>query len=282
MGKFNEISEFDFNRLRNYLKEASGICLGKDKQYLASKRLEKLMKNERATLGELINRAKNTRNNGLLEQIIDAMTTRETLWFRDTTPFEILRTHILPELTTTGSKPIRIWSAACSSGQEPYSITIIIKEFLSQKRGYSTEDFEILATDISTSALSDAEEGIYEKFVLSRGLSEERKNKFFNPKGTSWQIKNKLRKMVTFKEFNLQKSYVYLGKFDVIFCRNVLIYFSDDLKREIISRMTRSLNPQGYLFVGGSEQIIKYSKFFKSITTTNGRVCQLSENPIPP
>ncbi len=282
MGKYDSLSTLDFEKLCTFLKESSGICLGKDKKYLALKRLEKLMKKESASLGELINRAKEKRGSGLHEKIIDAMTTRETLWFRDAAPFEILKNHILPEKTASGSKPVRVWSAACSSGQEPYSIGMVIKEILPKLRGYSIKDFEILATDISPSALSDATEGIYDKLALSRGLSEDRKIKFFTPKGTKWQIKDEVRKMVAFKEFNLQKSFAGLGKFDVIYCRNVLIYFSDDFKREILNRMARILNPEGYLFVGGSELIMKYSNFFKRVTTCSGIVGQLIKKPVHP
>ena len=277
------LRKLDFEKFCSFFETNFGILLPKNKQYLPYLRLKNIIEKEGIrTLSQLIERTKDSAHCKLKKQIVDAMTIRETLWFRDSTPFEILKSKIFPEITYKGSKPIRIWSAACSTGQEPFSIGIAAYEFLLEKTDnieYLTSDFEIVATDISSAALSYAKEGTYDKLALSRGLTEIRKLRFFNSNGKNWQVKNKIRKMVSFKELNLQKSFFNLAKFDVIFCRNVLIYFSDDLKRDILTRFAKALNPKGYLFVGGSEQIAKHTSLFKQVKSFGGLVNQLETNP---
>ncbi len=279
MEKNDFLRKLDYEKFCSFFETSFGILLPKNKQYLPYIRLEKIMKKEGVrSLFKLIERTKDSAHCKLKKQIVDAMTIRETLWFRDSSPFEFLKKKIFPEITAKGSKPIRIWSAACSTGQEPYSIGIAAHEFLLEKAHkikYLSDDFEIVATDISPSALSYAKTGTYDRLALSRGLSEDRKHRFLNTNGKNWQVKNKIRKMVSFKEFNLQKSFFNLAKFDVIFCRNVLIYFSDDLKCDILTRFTNVLNPNGYLFVGGSEQITKYTSSFKQVKSCGGVVNQL-------
>ena len=279
MEKNDFLRKLDYEKFCSFFETNFGILLHKNKQYLPYIRLEKIMKKEGVrTLSKLIEQTKDGAHCKLKKQIVDAMTIRETLWFRDSSPFEILKRKIFPEIAAKGSKPIRIWSAACSTGQEPYSIGIAAHEFLLEKThkiGYLSDDFEIVATDISPSALSYAKEGTYDRLALSRGLTEDRKHRFFSANGNNWQVKNKIREMVSFKEFNLQKSFFNLAKFDVIFCRNVLIYFSDDLKCDILKRIANVLNLNGYLFVGGSEQIVKYTSLFRQIKSSGGVVNQL-------
>lgn len=172
------------------------------------------------------------------ERVIDAMTTNETLWFRDVHPFEIFKQVILPELALRQKHTLRIWSAACSSGQEPYSLSMALQEYLWSKPGGLPLGAEILATDISASMLKEAQSGVYEAASLARGLSSERQQRFFEPQGQGlWRAKNEIRARVQFKEWNLKQSFGALGKFDVIFCRNVLIYFSNKLKQDILRRI---------------------------------------------
>tara|TARA_B100000959_G_scaffold281746_1_gene346572 strand:- start:3466 stop:4305 length:840 start_codon:yes stop_codon:yes gene_type:complete len=272
MSSFNPNADSDFNQFRAFLKDISGITLGEGKQFLVKSRLKKIMLEQKTdSLAALMRRAQlNKRNGVLMDQIIDAMTTRETLWFRDNHPFEILKNHILPEFSKEEQKSLRVWSSACSSGQEPYSISIIIKEYLAGITKDVFKDVEIMATDISPAALDEAKEGVYSKIAVSRGLSEARRARFFTPKESDWQIKDEIRKVIIFKELNLRNSYLIFGKFDVIFCRNVLIYFSDDIKQDILTRLAKALNPGGYLFVGGSESVNMYVDKFKQVKTGGG------------
>jgi len=205
------VQKSDFDSLRSFVEQNSGIVLGDDKTYLAKNRLRILMKREGVvTYKQLIARAKRTRLNKLSSQIIDAITTNETLWFRDISPFETLKNIILPEIIDKGTKPVRIWSVACSSGQEPYSIAIVLME-LKKSLGHTLKDCEIIATDISPSVIASARAGIYDTVSLSRGRSEERMEKFFTPVGPNWRISEEIRKMVTFKEINLKTNFPRLG-----------------------------------------------------------------------
>jgi chemotaxis protein methyltransferase CheR len=214
-----------------------------------------LEENSLNTLGELLERLKRPGRGGLKETVIDAMTTNETLWFRDNHPFRILQEKLLPEFAERNSmQPLRIWSAACSTGQEPYSIAMIVEEFRRARPG-KLRDVKITATDISKSVLDVARKGEYEMLAIGRGLSPERQKQFFTPSlNGGWQIKPQIKSMVEFKELNLLERYM-LGKFDIVMCRNVLIYFSADLKKDILTRMHATLNPGGYLVLGASESL---------------------------
>lgn len=187
--------------------------------------------------------------------VIDAMTTNETLWFRDNHPFRILQEKLLPEFAERSSlQPLRIWSSACSTGQEPYSVAMVIDEFRRSRPG-KLRDVKITATDISKSVLEVARRGEYEMIAIGRGLSPERQKHFFTPSANGgWQIRPQIKSMVEFKELNLLDRYM-LGKFDIIMCRNVLIYFSAELKKDILTRLHGALNPGGYLILGASESL---------------------------
>lgn len=269
----------EYQEFREFLESASGIALGDNKQYLVNSRLGGLVTEMGlSSVGELVGRVKSDTKSGLRERIVDAMTTNETLWFRDHFPFEILKSHILPELSTLRTRPVRIWSAACSSGQEPYSMSMIIQEYLQTKPGSLPRDVQITATDISSSVLKDAKEGLYDAMALARGLSEERKKRFFDNKGKGWQVKPEIRKRITFSEMNLmKKDYLALGKFDVIFCRNVLIYFSSEVKREILKRFAQVLEPGGYICLGASESMSGYVDFFETVRYQGGLVYRLKK-----
>lgn len=265
----------DYAAFRTFLQEVSGIVLGDNKQYLVTSRLSRLMQETGLeSFGALMRQLKI--DSKLRHRIMDAMTTNETSWFRDSYPFDILKEHILPELAKGQPRQIRIWSAACSTGQEPYSLSMAINEYLQSKPGsLPANGIQILGTDISPRVLEQARTGSYEGIAVSRGLSAERKQRYFKQAGESWQIVEPIRARITFRELNLMQSYTALGKFDVIFCRNVLIYFSTELKRDILARMAKALNPSGYLVLGGSESISNYSDEFDLVRWRSGVIYKL-------
>ncbi len=265
------ISAAEYELFRRFLEDACGIILGDNKHYLVTSRLNRLMREfELASFTELMNRLKLQRNGSLRERIIDAMTTNETLWFRDTYPYEVLKHVIFPEVTATRPMQLNIWSAASSSGQEAYSISMTIQEYLAGKPGGLPANTRIVGTDISTTMLRDANEASYDRMAMARGLSEERKSRFFVKKDDRWQVKPEIRSRVSFRELNLTQSYAALGKFDIVFCRNVLIYFSSEMKSDILSRIARTLRPGGWLFLGGSESPTSYCDNFELVRTPHG------------
>lgn len=251
-----EITPQEYEAFKTFLQDACGILLGENKQYLVKSRLRRILEdNNLNSLGELLERLKRSGRGGLREVVIDAMTTNETLWFRDNHPFRILQEKLLPEFGERSSlQPLRVWSAACSTGQEPYSVGMVVDEFRRTRPG-KLRDVKITATDISKSVLEVARRGEYEMIAIGRGLSPERQKQFFVPSPNGgWQIKPQIKAMVEFKELNLLERYM-LGKFDIILCRNVLIYFSAELKKDILTRMHAALNPGGYLILGASESL---------------------------
>lgn len=251
-----EITPQEYEAFKTFLQDACGILLGDNKQYLVKSRLRRILEeNNLNSLGELLDRLKRVGRSGLRELVIDAMTTNETLWFRDNHPFRILQDKLLPEFAERNSlQPLRIWSAACSTGQEPYSVGMVVDEFRRNRPG-KLRDVKITATDISKSVLEVARRGEYEMIAIGRGLSPERQKQFFTPSANGgWQIKPQIKAMVEFKELNLLERYM-LGKFDIIMCRNVLIYFSADLKKDILTGLHGALNPGGYLILGASESL---------------------------
>jgi len=272
-------SQQDYQDFQRYLEEACGIVLGDNKQYLVSSRLNRVLAEfSMASLGELIGRVRSGSVGGLRERVIEAMTTNETSWFRDNYPFDILRDTLLPELGRNRAQPIRIWSAACSSGQEPYSISMVVEEYRAKNPGTLAAGVQVVATDISPAILRDAKAGIYDSISVVRGLSPERKQRFFSHKDDRWEVRSEVKARVQFRDLNLMQSYSLLGRFDMIFCRNVLIYFSTESKRDILSRMARALNPRGYLFLGGSESIANYSEDFELVRMPRGVVYRLKGN----
>ncbi len=258
------ISPQDYAAFSRFLEQACGIVLGDNKHYLVTSRLRRLLQEfSFQTLGEMLKALEAERRPQLRERIIDAMTTNETMWFRDRYPFEILKAHVLPELARKGSGVLRIWSAACSSGQEAYSISMTVSEFSAERPGVLNRPVEIVATDISPSVLRLGRDARYEGMSVTRGLSPERRDRFFLPVGDRWEVRPEIKQRVRFTELNLLQSYALLGRFDVIFCRNVLIYFSADLKRDILTRAAQALNPGGVLLLGGSESPSSYSDAYQ-------------------
>ena len=263
----------DFEQFRVFLEETCGILLGSNKQYLVSSRLNKLMEqNNIKTLGELVQRIQSQPRGGLREQVVDAMTTNETLWFRDTYPFEVLKSRVLPELIKANpGQRLRIWSAASSSGQEPFSLSMAIDEFERSNLGQLKSGVQIVATDLSASMLTACKAGEYDSLAMGRGLSQERLQRYFDPKGPGrWVVKPAIRNRVEFRMLNLLDSYASLGKFDIVFCRNVLIYFSAEVKKDILTRIHATLKPGGYLFLGASEALNGLPDLYQMVQCSPG------------
>ena len=236
----------EFKLLRDLIEQSCGIALGDEKAYLIETRLVGLMtENGCEDYGSFYRLVARDPENRLRDKIVDAMTTNETLWFRDTHPFVILRDKLLPplgeELKAGNRFRIRIWSGASSTGQEAYSIAMTIHEFCRANPGLRPEQFEIMASDISPSALFLAKSGRYDEAALARGLGDERRSQFFHPDGKVWVVNDEVKRLVTFRKFNLQDSLEPLGHFDIVFLRYVCIYFSDPFKRQIYQGIAKLL-----------------------------------------
>lgn len=275
-GMNSPITQQEYASFQAFLEGACGIMLGDNKQYLIASRLNPLLMEYRIpSLGALIELVRKDHRSELYERIVDAMTTNETLWFRDAFPFEILKQVILPEQAKARASGVRIWSAACSSGQEPYSISMTVEEYLRVNPGALVNNVQILATDLSPSMLEAARAAAYDAAAMTRGISDERRRQFFVERHGRWELRDDLRRRVSFREYNLQESFEPLGRFQVIFCRNVLIYFSAALKRDILARLAAALHPGGYLFLGAAEAITGYSDAFEMLRLPQGIVYRL-------
>ena len=266
-----ELLDKEYVMFRDFLEQQCGIVLGENKQYLVKSRLAPLMQRFNvASLSELVAKTLSPFERQLRSAVIDAMTTNETLWFRDTYPYELLKKQIFPELEKT-CRTVKIWSAASSSGQEPYSISMTALEYQQSRPGAFSLGVQVLGTDISNTMLEHCQRAEYDGLALSRGLSPERRSKFFEDSGKGMmRLKEPVRKNVSFRHLNLLDSYTLLGKFDIIFCRNVLIYFSADVKAKIIRQFAQSLNPRGYLFLGASESLSSLNNDFEMVRCNPG------------
>ncbi|HTX37321.1 MAG TPA: protein-glutamate O-methyltransferase CheR [Bryobacteraceae bacterium] len=252
--------------LADYIYSICAVSLDQSKSYLIEGRLGRLV--EESGCGSftgLVKRAKSEPNRVLQRRIIDAITTNETLFFRDTAPFDLLRHKIVPELidrrARTGAARIRVWSAACSTGQEIYSIAILLKELLGDPDRYGVR---LLGTDISDDAIARASRGWYNATEIVRGLSDPLRDKYFVRARDGWQIRDEIRAMVSFKHLNLMGDLSLLGKFDVIFCRNVAIYFTEADKVSLFRRIERALEPNGCLVIGAMESLSGICPEFES------------------
>jgi chemotaxis protein methyltransferase CheR len=267
------ISAAEYARFQALLHEKTGILLGDNKQYLVASRLSSLLHQyDIPSFSALLQRLESFSGQSLLQEVIDRMTTNETLWFRDSFPFVYLVNHILPEIKQKNISRASIWCAACSSGQEPYSISIAIEEAMSRGLAHRLPaQVDILATDISQRVLQQARQGEYQSLEITRGLSPERQQRFFEQHNGIFKLKPDIRKRVRFAELNLLKlPYRTVGQLDVIFCRNVLIYFSSDLKKKVLKGMTECLKPGGYLFLGASESMPPEMKEFEMVRCNPG------------
>jgi len=268
------LSERDFEHLQSYIHKLSGIFIPKEKAYLIMQRLEAVLE-DTGTRGyaDLYDRLMACPNADLHDRIIAAITTNETSFFRDGHPFDAFKNHILPVLaakirkTKSGPQPkVRIWSAAASTGQEPYSLAILVREFAMAHAflGIAQDDFAILATDISSKVLERAGRGAFNDVEIARGLSDEQRQKYFLRNDKHWVIKPELRAMVEYRRMNLVEPQNLMASFDVVFCRNVLIYFDDATKKRIIDHMHRKLTPDGFLVLGSAENLYNLTDKFKS------------------
>ena len=265
------LQQGEYDQFRTFLEQQCGIVLGDNKLYLVKSRLAPLMSRFGVdTLSALVAKTLSPHERQLRAAVVDAMTTNETLWFRDTYPFELLKTKIFPELKDT-RRGIKIWSAASSSGQEPYSIAMATQEYQNQNPGALKTGVQIVGTDISNTMLDMCKNAEYDSLALARGLSVERRQKFFQDSGNGMaRVVDPIKRMVSFRHLNLLDSYSLMGKFDVIFCRNVLIYFSPEVKAKIIAQFAQALNPRGYLFLGASESMAGLSDEFEMIRCNPG------------
>jgi len=259
--------EFEF--IAGFIKQRSGIALTPDKGYLLDTRLSPIAKaNGMADLRELIVKLRGTPSPTIVHQVLESMTTNESMFFRDTKPFDQLSKVILPAMKAANKKHVRIWSAASSTGQEAYSTAMVLKE---EAPKYPGMTFEIVGTDLADKVVERARAGIYSQFEIQRGLPITMLMKYFTQRpNNNWEINEVIKSMVKFNTGNLLVPYNTMGRFDIIFCRNVLIYFEEKTKSDIIDRMAEILNPPGYLFLGGSESVHGLSTKFKIIPEHRG------------
>ena len=245
-----------FDALCEFLRRSSGLIMEQSKRYLVESRVMPIVRRERLSgLDELMVVLQKGQNPKLAKDVIEAMTINETYFFRDKAPFDQFRNVMLPKLITTrqNEKRIRIWSAAASTGQEAYSLAMILDECAAKIPGWK---IEIVGTDLSDGVLDKARKGIYSQFEVQRGLPTPMLLRHFNQIGDAWQISEQMRSKVTFRQLNLLQDFSSLGRFDVIYCRNVLIYFDAPRKTDILTRMSRQLAPDGFLMLGASESLI--------------------------
>ena len=250
------MNQASFEIIAALLKRQSGLVIGRDKLYLLETRLSALLKREKLNdLNALADLLRSPANDHLAREVVEAMTTNESFFFRDDKPFAHFRSHVLPKLmaTRTASAPVRVWSAAASSGQEAYSLAMIVNE---SRPTLGSRRVEILGTDIAREQLARARSGIYSQFEVQRGLPVQMLLKYFKKIEQQWQISEQLRVMAEFREWNLLADPTPLGQFDVIFCRNVLIYFDQPTKSRVLDVLARQLAPDGFLYLGGAETVL--------------------------
>ena len=269
----------DYDFLRKCLKERSGLVLSADKQYLVESRLLPVArKTGLTTLGELVGMLRGAHDPALMTTVVEAMTTNESFFFRDKAPFEHFRTTIMPALIEArrATRSIRIWCAAASTGQEPYSLAMCLKEIEREILGWR---IEILATDISGEVLEKARQGIYSQFEVQRGLPIQLLVKHFARSGEFWQIAPELRAMVRYRQLNLLADFSQLGMFDLVFCRNVLIYFDAETKIDVLNRLARATVSDGYLGLGAAETVVGLTDRFKMVADRRGLYAPNADPP---
>jgi chemotaxis protein methyltransferase CheR len=260
----------DYEYLQRLLKARSGLALSADKHYLVESRLLPVARKAGLfNLTGLVAKLKGPNSEALVVEVVEAMTTNESFFFRDKVPFDHFRETVMPALLAARAKSrrIRIWCAAASTGQEPYTLAICLKEMGKDLKGWRVE---IVATDISTEVLQKAKSGIYSQFEVQRGLPVLLLIKYFSQVGEMWQVAPELRGMVKFKPLNLLDDFSRLGLFDVVFCRNVLIYFDQATKSEVLDRIAAVTEPDGFLALGGAETVVGLSNRFKPIVDKRG------------
>jgi chemotaxis protein methyltransferase CheR len=264
------VNSVDYDCLRGLLKERSGLVLSSDKQYLLESRLLPIVRRlDLGNLAALMAKLRGPDAEAVIVQVVEAMTTNESFFFRDKIPFDNFSEAIVPALLAARAKErrIRIWCAAASTGQEPYSLAMCLKEMGVRLAGWR---IEILATDLSLEVIEKATAGIYSQFEVQRGLPVQHLVKYFSQKGDTWQVAPEIRAMVQFRPFNLLHGFAPLGRFDVVFCRNVLIYFDQKTKIDILHRIARLLPPDGYMVLGAAETMVGLTGAFKATADCRG------------
>jgi chemotaxis protein methyltransferase CheR len=263
------MTPLDYEYLQKLLKDRSGLMLSADKKYLLESRLLPLARKVGVPgIAELVQKMK-AGSEQLIHDVVEAMTTNETFFFRDKTPFDHFKDSVLPELikARAAKRSLRIWCAASSTGQEPYSLAMILKDKAAELAGWR---IEIIATDLSPEVLEKSKSGMYTQFEVQRGLPIQMLVKYFKQVGTMWQLNADVRAMVQYRQFNLLQDFAPLGKFDVIFCRNVLIYFDQATKSDIFGRMMKSNEADGYLFLGAAETVVGLTDAYRVCPNRRG------------
>ena len=252
----------DYEYLRKFRKDSSGLDLSADKHYLIESRLLPIARKASLPgIAELVQKLKGG-STPIANQVIEAMTTNETFFFRDKVPFDHFRDTVMPEIlqARAARRSIRIWCAAGSTGQEPYSLAMCLKEMSAALTGWRVE---ILATDLSLEVMEKSKAGLYSQFEVQRGLPIQMLVKYFKQTGELWQISPEIRAMVQHRQINLLHDFSQLGTFDIIFCRNVLIYFDQDTKVNIFRRLAKSMESDGFLALGAAETVVGLTDVFK-------------------
>ncbi len=260
----------DFAFFTKYIYDQTGLVLGPDKMYLIESRLSPLARKYGvASIDLLVGQLRTSKTADLQRDIVDAMMTNESFFFRDGKPFDQFRQIVLPGLLQSRAtkKAFRIWCAAASTGQEPYTLAMILKEEAAKLAGWRVD---IVGTDISHEALERAKAGVYTQFEVQRGLPIQLLVKYFKQQGDKWQIAPEIRSAVQYKSFNLLSEFASLGAFDVIFCRNVLIYFDQKTKGTILDRMAKLLPADGLLYLGGAETVLGVTERFQPMPGQRG------------
>lgn len=260
----------DFDYLCSAVKERSGIVLTPEKAYLVDNRLAPIARRtEHEDVPALLATLRAKKEEALLREVTDALTTNESFFFRDQKPFDAFRDLMLPKILEDNAsrRSLRIWCAACSSGQEPYSLAMILKDHAAKMAGWK---IDIIGTDISHTILERAREGSYTQFEVQRGLPAKYLVQYFKKDNDLWTVADELKEMVTYKFFNLLENPIALGTFDIVFCRNVLIYFDPETKTKVLDGIANSMTASGFLTLGAAETIFGLSDAFKTETGRNG------------
>lgn len=269
----NALSSAEYQAIHDFLEGHAGIRLGTGKEYLVTSRLGRLLPTlGLSTYAELVQRLNGYSHSQIQLAVVDAMTTNETFWFRDVVHFRVLIDGILGE---TRPGRLRIWSAAASTGQEAYTTAISLQDGMQNGRISRSMQYEIVGTDISPTALREAQGATYCGVAAGRGLSDDQRRRYFREQGGCIEVLPQYRKGISFRSFNLLKPFDSLGRFDVVFCRNVLIYFSQERKRDIVSRIARVLNPGGHLMLGSTESMSGNEDLFEMRSVAGGLVYRL-------
>lgn len=261
-------AEYDY--LRVFLKQRSGLVLSNEKQYLIESRLMPVARKfGLASISNLVDKVKHEQNGSLADQIIEAMTTNESFFFRDKLPFDHFSQTMMPHMLQARARDrrLRIWSAAASTGQEPYTLGMCLKDIDAKIGGWRVE---MIGTDLSTEVLEKAKAGVYSQFEVQRGLPINYLLKHFTQIGDMWQISSELRSMVQYRKLNLLENFSSLGQFDIVFCRNVLIYFDNDAKIDILNRIRKCMPEDGYLVLGAAETVVGLTDAFKPVPDRRG------------